>query len=461
MLKAQRRHRPPCTKPMWDAGYTKCSCPIVIRGTINRKAITVSTAKYLPAERARNMEAARDLALLWERAGKLVHPAESLPPTIEPDPNPSKRNTALNAFSESTIESAVEAFMAAAAGNGLAKSTMEKKRTVFTTGPESLLRFSAEKGLRFLRELTANVIRDQWRPTWKLAPLSRFKRQKSVLGFFWFCERSGWFAPNYTYNLTLAMGRIKVQKTQTGYFPPDEYAKILDATYLYSDRPSVDNNRAIPGEGGRLGGERIRAVTELMRWTGLRIRDAVTLERRRVGRDPATGMWSVILYQKKTGDDVYCPLPPDVAELLINVPASQKGNTNPTYFFWTGNGSPKTLVANWQRSYGKLFALAKITQPDGVSKRCFPHMFRDTFAVESLLSGMKIEDVSSMLGHSSIRTTQESYMPWVRARQNSLNSAVRDSWVAQGKVATGPPRPDPLPARSAGVVKVVPISRAG
>jgi hypothetical protein len=46
---------------------------------------------------------------------------------------------------------------------------------------------------------------------------------------------------------------------------------------------------------------------------------------------------------------------------LYNEPAK----TNPRYFFWSGNGSPKSVVANWQRSYRRLFALANITKPDG------------------------------------------------------------------------------------------------
>jgi integrase len=172
-----------------------------------------------------------------------------------------------------------------------------------------------------------------------------------------------------------------------------------------------------------------------MRWTGLRIRDAVTLERNRLSRDPATGIWSVMVYQKKTGDPVYCPIPPDVAEALLTVPASQKGNTNETYFFWTGAGLPKTIVSNWQRSYGKLFRLAALKEPGGQPKRCHPHMFRDTFAVESLLAGMRLEEVSTILGHSSVRITERHYMPWVRARQESLNQSVMASWTKQGKVA--------------------------
>jgi hypothetical protein len=99
-------------------------------------------------------------------------------------------------------------------------------------------------------------------------------------------------------------GRLAIQ--------PKEYKAIIDATYLYSDRPSIDKHNSL-----MIGGDRIRALTELMRWTGLRIRDAVTLERNRLAHDRTTGMWSVMVYQKKTGDPVYCPIPPDVASTQI------------------------------------------------------------------------------------------------------------------------------------------------
>ena len=66
MLTAQRRHQPPCKRPMWDKGYTKCTCPVMIRGTLNGKHLTLSTRKFLPPDKARDLEASRDLALLWE-----------------------------------------------------------------------------------------------------------------------------------------------------------------------------------------------------------------------------------------------------------------------------------------------------------------------------------------------------------------------------------------------------------
>jgi len=55
-------------------------------------------------------------------------------------------------------------------------------------------------------------------------------------------------------------------------------------------------------------------------------------------------------------------------------------------------------------------------------------MFRDTFAVESLLAGVPLEQVSILLGHKSIKITEKHYAPWVKARQQQLTSNVRKSW---------------------------------
>lgn len=429
MLNIQRRHSAPCKKPMWDK-YIKCSCTICIRGTLAGRQISLATTKFLPPEKAGDLEAARSLAILWERAGKPVRPEEFAPITepaaaVEPE--------------RPTVEMAVATYIKDGVDRGNGTATMYKRRHEFE---KSLLGFCKEKGVRFLSELDLNTLRE-WRSTWNVESLSRQKRQGRVLGFLWFCERAGWVPRNFASDITRGLGKIQVKATQTGYFQPAEYAAVIDATYIYSDRPRIDRR-----DDTTLGGERIRALTELMRWTGLRIRDAVTLEKNRLSLDPATGMWSVMVYQKKTGDPVYCPIPPDVAAMLQNVPPSQKGNTNETYFFWTGSGTAKTITTNWQRSYVKLFKLANLKEPDGTPKHCHAHMLRDTFAVESLLSGMRLEEVSTILGHSSVKITERHYMPWVRARQVSLNQSVMSSWVKQGKVkppaGAGRPRKAPV-----------------
>jgi integrase/recombinase XerD len=58
-------------------------------------------------------------------------------------------------------------------------------------------------------------------------------------------------------------------------------------------------------------------------------------------------------------------------------------------------------------------------------------MFRDTFAVELLLSGVPIDQVSLLLGHSSVTITEKHYAPFVKARQEQLDSSVKLSWQAQ------------------------------
>ena len=442
MLKVQRRHQSPCTREEWDqrtCAGKGAKCPLLIIGTLNGNRVRLSTARFLPPEQSRDFEAARALALEWERTGLVARQAEYAP-VVAPAPHTPEAEEDCRGL---TVEKAVSAFTADSRDRGNSDATLQKKATIFerrtardpknrenliASKTTSLLRYCDQKGIRFLTELDLNAVRD-WRATWNVNSLVRQKRQGQVIGFFWFCERAGWLPRNYASDITRGLGRIQVKVTQTGYFQPHEYKAVIDATHIYSDRPRIDKHNSV-----MIGGERIRTLTELMRWTGLRIRDAVTLERNRLAHDASSGMWSVMVYQKKTGDPVYCPIPPDVAAALCTLPASQKGNTNEQYFFWTGSGLPKTVVSNWQRSYVKLFKLAELKDPSGQPKRCHPHMFRDTFAVESLLSGMRLEEVSTILGHSSVRITEKHYMPWVRARQTSLNQSVMQSWAKQGKV---------------------------
>ena len=123
----------------------------------------------------------------------------------------------------------------------------------------------------------------------------------------------------------------------------------------------------------------------------------------------------MLLYQAKTGTPVYCPLPSIVVDALNDLEGS-----NPKYFFWSGNGNPKSAVADAQRSFRKLFKLANV---EG-----HPHMFRDTFAVELFKRGVAIETVSMLLGHASIRVTEKHYKPWVKTLQDRLEVDAMKGW---------------------------------
>src|SRR3984957_3813182 len=324
--------------------------------------------------------------------------------TEDPGPVPAKKDEPV------TIEKAVNEYLADAKARELGEATLYKLNIIFR---KQLLAWSKAEGYKLLREFDLRAVQ-AYRATWKGGALAKKKKQERLTGFFWFFIRAGWI----TQNPTNGLGRITVNQTPTDYFTRKEFDKIVDATYAYREKR---------GETGSANSTRLRALTLLMRWSGLRIRDAITLERTRLIND------NLLLYQAKTGTPVYVPLPPQVADALRTVPEGAR--PNPRYFFWSGNGLPKTAVADWQRSFRRLFKLAALEKGDGSAKRCFPHMLRDTFAVEMLLAGVPIDQVSMLLGHSSVKITEKHYSPWVKARQDQLAASVRNAWVTLDSVS--------------------------
>ena len=53
------------------------------------------------------------------------------------------------------------------------------------------------------------------------------------------------------------------------------------------------------------------------------------------------------------------------------------------------------------------------------------HRFRDSFAVGLLTAGTSVENVSRLLGHTSIKTTEQFYSPWIKTRQDALGLRCR------------------------------------
>jgi integrase len=134
------------------------------------------------------------------------------------------------------------------------------------------------------------------------------------------------------------------------------------------------------------------------------------------------------LYRAKTGVPVRVPLPAEVARLLHSLPS-----TNASFLFWTGNGDPETAKTGWQRALRRLFRRAKIKKPDGTPKLSHPHRVRDTFAVELVLSGVPIDQVSLLLGHSSVKITKKHYSPFVKAAAGTVGKQCKTKLLqAQG-----------------------------
>jgi integrase len=263
------------------------------------------------------------------------------------------------------------------------------------------------------------------------------RKHERMHSFFAFCVANDLRRKN-------PMDALKKPKTPdvvpTDYFLPKEFEQIIAATDKYEYGGGNDNQHR---------GQRLRALTLLMRWSGLAILDATSLERERLSTNE-NGDDQIFLYRAKTGVPVNVVIPNEVGEALRTLP-----NSHPSYFFWSGNGDPRSAAKAFQRSYWKLFKLAKIQKPDGTPKRCHPHMFRDTFAVELLLAGVPLDQVSLLLGHSSVKITERHYAPFCKARQKQLAASVKLAWKKPNAgIAKQPQRAKKklvrIPERSAG-----------
>jgi integrase/recombinase XerD len=148
-----------------------------------------------------------------------------------------------------------------------------------------------------------------------------------------------------------------------------------------------------------------RAAVLTMLYSGLRISDTATLQRSRVNLKDGR----LLLRMEKTSEPVYVRLGQPAVDALRAMPRTGE------YFFWSGESEAATVIGNLRRT------IYRVCQKAGIEGH--PHRFRDTFAVRMLANGVALEQVSILLGHTSIRTTEKYYAPWVRSRQKLLDQA--------------------------------------
>ncbi|MGC9997195.1 MAG: site-specific integrase [Terriglobia bacterium] len=376
MLTIYRRHIKTCSHRIEGRKYRRCHCPIWADGFIAREEIRETL-------KTRNWEEAQQKIRDWE--------AERSKPQ-EPTDN------------RLTVDAACEKYLADGRSRQLGTAAIYK----YSLLTRQIKAFAVERGVRFLEELDLDLLRD-FRATWKNRNLSALKKLHQLKGFFRFCAKGGALTSNPALDLTAPI----VKQPPTLPFERDEMARILSACdHLY-----IDNYRRV----GQDNSKRIKALVLLLRYSGLRIGDAVTLPVSRIAQG------KVFLRTAKTGTHITCPLPPLALDALIECP-----RTNPLYFFWTGQCSRGTLARDWHSKLVKLFKVAGIQNGHA-------HRFRDTFAVEALLAGTPLEQVAALLGHSSIKMTERHYSPWVKARQDQMEASVIHSWELDPLIVKQPP----------------------
>jgi integrase/recombinase XerD len=362
MLTIYRRHRKECAHKSEGRKYRRCRCPIWVDGFLGGQEIRKSLDTP-------DWQKAQDELRQWEAEGAIPSGDELM-----------------------TIEQAKIDFLADAKARKLKPSSIYRYTMLF----RQLEQFTKHGGIRYLKDLDTPTLR-RFRSSWKDGDLAGLKKLDRLRGFFRFARENGWVADNPVQ----AIKNPKVTLRPTLPFSQEEMIRIVGAATkkVQTARPDRRNKA-----------RRLRAFVLLLRYTGLRISDAVgcSVERLQDGK-----IW---LYTQKTGQHVYCPLPEFVAKELENVP-----RLSARCWFWGGQGTIETSRKKWSESLAALFKDANV-------KNGHAHRFRDTFAVELLLNGTSIENVQAFLGHASVRVTERHYSPWVRARQERAEADVKRSW---------------------------------
>jgi integrase/recombinase XerD len=232
------------------------------------------------------------------------------------------------------------------------------------------------------------------------ASLTRSKVRERLRSFLRYCYQAEWLTR------IPQISKIEVDQAPTLPLTAREYEKLLDAPYATF---AEDPDKAA----------RLHALIQLMRWSGLAIRDALTLKREEIIHDPKQKLTRIVTNRQKTGTHVSVPIPADVAKELQTVL-----NGNAEYVFWSGNGEEESITKNWAKFIAKLFTDAGIKK----SGHMVSHRLRDTFAVDLLQKGVPLEEVSKLLGHESIKTTEKHYSKWMKGRQDRLDKLVTEAW---------------------------------
>jgi integrase len=359
MLTLFRRHLKSCKNRAKGRAYRACQCPLAVEGKLHGRLIRKSLD-------LRGWEAGLKVIRDWEIEGN---------------------------EEQISVKEAWKRFIADCASRGVGAAQ---------TGKYKLLEreMVAEFGELNIKAVSVDDVR-RYRESWKLGAVTSGKKLERLRSFFGFCMDSGWIEKNPA----KAIKPPQVEENPTLPYSEEDWKKILWALDAYGEiHPQCPVRLR----------KQLRALVLVMRYSGLRISDAVSLRRDRID-----SKGRLFIRQEKTGHPVMVPLP----KLVLNaLKACDEGN--PCYF-WPGIGKLKTAITEWQDRVKKMLTIAGV--PDG-GIRGKSHRFRDSFAVDLLSRGVALETVSILLGHQNIAVTQKHYSPWVRSRQEALERAVRSVW---------------------------------
>ena len=260
MLNLWRRHSRTCSHRKKGRNYTKCKCIIWADGDLDGKRFRRSTG-------------VRD----WQRALRKLAAWESPDaPTLKP------------------IDEAAEAFLKHC--RELAPPSLRKYRNVL----EQLKSFCKARHFGTVSELTVETL-DDFRVQRDISALTASKELQTLRQFCAFCVSRRWLGQNVAKDLRPPKG---ARPKEVNPYTEAEVARIIAACDEIG-KSAYERKRA-------------RAMILLMRYTGLRISDVMTLARDRV-RDGI-----IHLHTQKTAGVVRLPVPIELRRALDELPVPQR-----------------------------------------------------------------------------------------------------------------------------------------
>lgn len=274
---------------------------------------------------------------------------------------------------------------------------------------ERLQRFLEAQNIVHIREMTVDHLE-----TFKTAGLPKAMQMTTkattfakIRCFLRASFRRGWINEALVDKVTT----VKAVYDQKEPYTDEEIGTILD--------------HASQLDGGTHGyakhGATFRLLLELMLVTGLRVGDAVAFDPRALTKGEALWIYTYQPQKQKRSEKaklVEAYITNDLKKRISECEWLSKKLP-----FWYGAGTDPTPLA--QAVYERM---QNIGERAGIPD-CRPHRLRDTFAVGMLLKGISLEDVSRLLGHSSVKVTEAYYAKWIGARKRRLERLLAESLV--------------------------------
>ena len=345
-----RRHATSCPHHAKGREWLRCDCPLWARGTLDGRRVYRSL-------KTRSLKKALRLVAELEDAGETwTAPLDD----------------ALGEWIRSK--------------RFLSEGCLRKYRKVERLFAEFLTGY---EGVSKVRDITPETV-DRYGAWRALSALSWSKELQTVRSFLGYCVDRNWCRFN-------AARRVKPPHAPKPRRPPQPYtpeeiAAILTACEEFGRHPYE-----------RL---RARALILLLRFTALRIGDALQLSRDKI-RDGY-----LEIRTEKNGEPVRLPVPQELVSALDALPLPRGASVGCRCYFWNGAGSIRALKNTGHRMLDAVFRRSGV-------RDAHSHRFRHTLATEMLAHGATYEDVAAVLGNSPA-IVRKHYARWSRGRELRL-----------------------------------------